>query len=217
MEEKKAVIEDPAHGFVDKLAKETENLSVSDGLEIEFAGSVDKKKQPGKTDFPKDENGDQIGEDEEGEGVVQQQPRYAMEESSLMFGQVLPIRKHLKDLISEVRLSEVRLQLDNITESLQKHAIIVHCHKCDCYLNPPKTWTKARFGSKELLIICVRALKNLNKVQLVHAEFVEMEPHLNNIKVKLTVRKEATEKVTLEQACILKYVVQDDLCESCSS
>ncbi|KAL3838756.1 hypothetical protein ACJIZ3_023347 [Penstemon smallii] len=104
---------------------------------------------------------------------------------------------------------------EDITEGLQKHVIIHHCAECDTYLQPPNTWIKAQLESKELLTFCVKRLKNLNKVRLVHAEFIWTEPHSKRIKVKLTVQKEVLSATVLEQAFTVEYVVQDQMCESC--
>jgi len=83
---KKVVIQDPADDSVDKLAEKAENLSVSDGLESTFSGLKKKKKKQVETPLD-DENGDvaedledHTGEDEEGEGIMQQ-PRYPWEGS----------------------------------------------------------------------------------------------------------------------------------------
>ncbi|KAL0353744.1 UNVERIFIED_CONTAM: Nuclear/nucleolar GTPase 2 [Sesamum angustifolium] len=109
----------------------------------------------------------------------------------------------------------LRSEVD-ITEGLKKHVIIIHCPECDTYLQPPRTWIKAQLESKELLTFCVKRLKNLNKVRLVHAEFIWTEPHSKRIKVKLRVQKEVLNGAILEQAYTVEYVVQDQMCESCS-
>uniref|UniRef100_F6HI03 60S ribosomal export protein NMD3 n=1 Tax=Vitis vinifera TaxID=29760 RepID=F6HI03_VITVI len=109
----------------------------------------------------------------------------------------------------------LRSEID-ITEGLQKHVTIVHCPECDTYLQPPKTWIKAQLESKELLTFCVKRLKNLNKVRLIHAEFIWTEPHSKRIKVKLRVQKEVLNGAILEQAYIVEFVQQEHMCESCS-
>ncbi|XP_042488506.1 60S ribosomal export protein NMD3-like [Macadamia integrifolia] len=109
----------------------------------------------------------------------------------------------------------LRSEID-ITEGLQKHVILMHCPECDTYLQPPRTWIKAQLESKELLTFCVKRLKNLNKVRLVHAEFVWTEPHSKRIKVRLRVQKEVLNGAILEQAYVVEYVQQDHMCESCS-
>ncbi|KAL8534684.1 hypothetical protein ACS0TY_010638 [Phlomoides rotata] len=78
----------------------------------------------------------------------------------------------------------LRSEVD-ITEGLQKHVIIIHCPECNKFLRPPRTWMDAELESKELLTFCVKRLKNLNTVRLVHAEFIWTEPHSKRIKVKI--------------------------------
>ncbi|KAF3961581.1 hypothetical protein CMV_013817 [Castanea mollissima] len=109
----------------------------------------------------------------------------------------------------------LRSEVD-ITEGLQKHVIIMHCPECNSYLQPPRTWIKAQLESKELLTFCVKRLKNLNKVRLVHAEFIWTEPHSKRIKVKLKVQKEVLNGAILEQSYVVEYVQQEHMCESCS-
>ncbi|XP_047316696.1 eukaryotic translation initiation factor 2 subunit beta [Impatiens glandulifera] len=74
---KKVVIQEPEEDSVDKLAEQTESLSVADGLEATFSGLKKKKKKQVQTDLLTedkentiDEVDDHIGEDEEGEGIV---------------------------------------------------------------------------------------------------------------------------------------------------
>lgn len=109
----------------------------------------------------------------------------------------------------------LRSEVD-ITEGLQKHVIIIHCPECDAYLQPPRTWIKAQLESKQLLTFCCKRVKNLSKLKLIHAEFVWTEPHSKRIKVKLRVQKEVLNGAVLEQACVVEYVVQDQMCDTCS-
>ncbi|KAL2550927.1 nonsense-mediated mRNA decay NMD3 family protein [Forsythia ovata] len=115
------------------------------------------------------------------------------------------------NMCAKCLLSEV-----DITEGLQKHVVIIHCPECESYLQPPRTWIKTQLESKELLTFCIKRLKNLNKVHLVHAEFIWTEPHSKRIKVRLRVQKEVLNGAVLEQAYTVKYVVQDQMCESCT-
>lgn len=64
------------------------------------------------------------------------------------------------------------------------------CRNCDRFLSPPAQWTIAQPESRELLAICLKKLKGLNKVRLVDAGFIWTEPHSKRIKVKLTIQKE---------------------------
>nr|ABV28352.1 nonsense-mediated mRNA decary protein 3 [Taiwania cryptomerioides] len=108
----------------------------------------------------------------------------------------------------------IRSQVD-ITEGLQKHVTILHCPECSSYLQPPKTWIKAQLESKELLTFCIKRLKNLNKVRLVHAEFIWTEPHSKRIKIKLRIQKEVLNGAILEQAYVVEYVQQENMCDNC--
>ncbi|OIT38627.1 PREDICTED: 60S ribosomal export protein NMD3-like [Nicotiana attenuata] len=109
----------------------------------------------------------------------------------------------------------LRSEVD-ITEGLQKNIVIIHCPECDSYLQPPRSWIKAQLESKELLTFCIKRLKNLNKVKLMNAEFIWTEPHSKRIKVRLRVQKEVLNGAVLEQTYAVEYVVQDQMCESCS-
>ncbi|KAL5710729.1 hypothetical protein ACHQM5_021259 [Ranunculus cassubicifolius] len=109
----------------------------------------------------------------------------------------------------------LRSQVD-ITEGLQKHVIIMWCPQCESFLQPPRTWIKAQLESRELLAFCVKRLKNLSRVKLIHAEFIWTEPHSKRIKVKIKVQKEVLNGVPLQQQYVVEFVVTDYMCESCS-
>ncbi|XP_022938070.1 60S ribosomal export protein NMD3-like [Cucurbita moschata] len=123
----------------------------------------------------------------------------------------IPMAPNAANMCVKCLCSEV-----DITEGLQKQLTIMHCPDCESYLQPPRTWIKAQLESKKLLTFCIKRLKNLNKVKLLHAEFVWTEPHSKRIKVKLKVQKEVLHGALLEQSYVVEYVVQDHLCESCS-
>ena len=48
---------------------------------------------------------------------------------------------------------------------------------CERYLQPPDTWVTAALESRELLSVCLKKLKGLNKVRLIDAAFIWTEPH----------------------------------------
>ncbi|KAL0921985.1 hypothetical protein M5K25_005941 [Dendrobium thyrsiflorum] len=105
----------------------------------------------------------------------------------------------------------------DITEGLPRHASLVYCPECRCYLQPPRTWIRADLESKELLTFCLRRLKPLTRhVRIVNAEFVWTEPHSKRIKLRLRVQKEALNGAILEQSHLIEFTQLDNLCESCS-
>jgi hypothetical protein len=88
-------------------------------------------------------------------------------------------------------LSCLRNSVD-ITEGIPKQATINFCRNCERYLNPPQSWVTCQLESRELLAICLKKLKGLNKVRLIDAGFVWTEPHSKRLRVKLTVQKEVS-------------------------
>jgi hypothetical protein len=78
------------------------------------------------------------------------------------------------------------------TELTRSLASVSFCRNCDRFLSPPTTWTIAEPESRELLAICLKKLKGLNKVRLVDAGFIWTEPHSKRLRVKLTIQKEVS-------------------------
>jgi hypothetical protein len=75
--------------------------------------------------------------------------------------------------------------------SLNSHGkyVLCHCKKTTFfwliyrYLQPPSEWVACALESRELLSLCLKKLKGLNKVKLVDAGFIWTEPHSKRIKV----------------------------------
>ncbi|CAL5219010.1 g766 [Coccomyxa viridis] len=109
----------------------------------------------------------------------------------------------------------IRSQVD-ITEGIQKQVTLLWCKECERYLQPPKHWVKAALESKELLTLCLKRLKGLQKVKLVDAGFVWTEPHSRRIKAKLTVQAEVMNGAILQQTFVVEYVVEPHMCMDCT-
>ncbi|KAG0144180.1 hypothetical protein CROQUDRAFT_108688 [Cronartium quercuum f. sp. fusiforme G11] len=103
----------------------------------------------------------------------------------------------------------------DITEEIPKQTTISFCRNCSRYLSPPQTWLLAELESKELLAICLRKLKSLNKVRLIDAGFIWTEPHSKRLRVKLTIQKEVLASTILQQIFEVEYVVQHTQCPQC--
>lgn len=76
----------------------------------------------------------------------------------------------------------LRTEVD-ITEGIPKQATIHFCRGCERYLQPPNDWIHAALESRELLSVCLKKLKGLQRVKLVDAGFVWTEPHSKRIRV----------------------------------
>ncbi|KAJ7699637.1 NMD3-domain-containing protein [Mycena rosella] len=90
------------------------------------------------------------------------------------------------------------------------------CRNCERFLSPPQTWTLARPESSELLSICLKKLKGLNKVRLTEAHFIWTEPHSKRLRVSMTIQKEVLTNTILEQTFELEYLVQHGQCPDCA-
>ncbi|XP_058954228.2 60S ribosomal export protein NMD3-like [Pocillopora verrucosa] len=108
----------------------------------------------------------------------------------------------------------LRTQVD-ITEGIPKQSNLYFCKACERYLQPPSQWTTCALESRELLALCLKKLKGLNKVRLVDAGFVWTEPHSKRIKVKLTIQKEVVNSTILQQVFVVEFVVQNQMCDAC--
>ncbi|KZT06977.1 NMD3-domain-containing protein [Laetiporus sulphureus 93-53] len=104
----------------------------------------------------------------------------------------------------------------DITEGIPKQASVSYCRNCERFLSPPSTWTIARPESQELLAICLRKLKGLNKVRLTEAHFIWTEPHSKRLRVSLTIQKEVLTSTILEQIFEIEYLVQHGQCSDCT-
>lgn len=108
----------------------------------------------------------------------------------------------------------IRGQVD-ITESIPKTSSIYYCRNCARYLQPPKHWVAAELESKELLTLCIKRLKGLNKLKLVDAGFRWTEPHSRRIHVRLVVQKEVFHNTILQQEFVVEFVVEYQQCDMC--
>ncbi|KAH3674211.1 hypothetical protein WICMUC_003453 [Wickerhamomyces mucosus] len=109
----------------------------------------------------------------------------------------------------------IKLNVD-ITEGIPREANVSFCRNCERFLQPPGQWIRAELESRELLALCLRRLKGLNKVRLIDASFIWTEPHSRRIKVKLTVQGEAMTNTIIQQSFEVEYVVIAMQCPDCA-
>ena len=112
-------------------------------------------------------------------------------------------------------VSCIRGQVD-ITESIPKQSSVYYCRGCARYLSPPKHWVAAELESKELLTLCLKRLKGLNKVKLIDAGFRWTEPHSRRIHLRLKVQKEVFHNTILQQEFIVEFIVEYQQCDMCA-
>ncbi|PVU94188.1 hypothetical protein BB561_002735 [Smittium simulii] len=112
-------------------------------------------------------------------------------------------------------VSCIQTQVD-ITESIPKHVAIHFCKNCERYLQPPTAWLLCQLESRELLALCLKKLKGLQKVRLIDANFIWTEPHSRRIKVCLTIQKEVFVTLILQQKFEVEYTVNYQQCPDCT-
>lgn len=109
----------------------------------------------------------------------------------------------------------MQTQID-ITEQIPKQGQLQMCNKCIRYLQPPNTWIAAQLESRELLTVCLKRIKGLNKeVRLIDAGFIWTEPHSKRVKVKLTVQKEVAQEAILQQTFMVEFTIFNQICDDC--
>ncbi|KDQ52065.1 hypothetical protein JAAARDRAFT_40452 [Jaapia argillacea MUCL 33604] len=104
----------------------------------------------------------------------------------------------------------------DITEGIPKQSSLSFCRNCERFLTPPTSWVIAQPESQELLAICLKRLKGLNKVRLTEAHFIWTEPHSKRLRVSLTIQKEVLTSTILEQVFEIEYLVQYTQCPDCA-
>lgn len=90
------------------------------------------------------------------------------------------------------------------------------CKDCERWLNPPNQWVMAFPESRELLALCLRRLRGLQRVRIIDAGFLWTEPHSRRIKVKITVQQEVFQGTILQQTFQVEYVVRTQQCPDCA-
>eukprot|EP01017_Pseudomicrothorax_dubius_P033400 TRINITY_DN4472_c0_g2_i1.p1 TRINITY_DN4472_c0_g2~~TRINITY_DN4472_c0_g2_i1.p1 ORF type:complete len:590 (+),score=125.96 TRINITY_DN4472_c0_g2_i1:34-1803(+) len=101
----------------------------------------------------------------------------------------------------------------DITIGITKQAILNYCRQCKRYLRPP--WIDCALESRELLALCLRKIRGLNRVKLLDANFLYTEPHSKRIKMRLKVSKDVMANTNIEQTFDVEFIVHSQQCEDC--
>lgn len=80
----------------------------------------------------------------------------------------IPIDGSITGAICE---SCLRTRID-VTAGIQREAQLHTCRDCDRWMSPPSQWITAAPESRELLALCLRKLRGLNRVRIIDANFV---------------------------------------------
>lgn len=107
----------------------------------------------------------------------------------------------------------------DITQDFSKEETIFWCRECERYLQPPKYWSRADLESKELLSLCLKRVKGLNKrdLKLVDARFLWTEPHSKRLKVQITIQKEVLPGAEIQQPFAVEFIIKNLQCDTCKT
>ncbi|KAK0987087.1 ribosome-binding protein [Friedmanniomyces endolithicus] len=108
----------------------------------------------------------------------------------------------------------LKLTVD-ITAGIERDGILYMCRDCDRWLSPPTSYVVATLESRQLLALCLRKLRGLNKSRIIDASFIWTEPHSRRIKLKITVQQEAFQGTILQQTFDVEFVQQYRQCPDC--
>lgn len=105
--------------------------------------------------------------------------------------------------------------LVDIAEDIPKDGMVTWCRTCGRFLNPPNHWMAAALESKELLGLCLKRIRGLNKVRLVDARWIWTEPHSNRLKIELTIQKEMFQNAIVQKSFVVDFQIEPVQCEGC--
>jgi nonsense-mediated mRNA decay protein 3 len=109
----------------------------------------------------------------------------------------------------------IKLKTD-ATQGVPREATLHMCRDCDRWLSPPNSWVVAAPESRELLALCLKKLRGLNKLRIIDASFIWTEPHSRRIKVKITVQSEINEGAILQQSFEVEFTQNYHQCPDCA-
>lgn len=104
----------------------------------------------------------------------------------------------------------------DISQGIPRESVVHICKDCERWLQPPTSWVSAAPESKELLALCLRKLRGLNRVRIIDAGFIWTEPHSRRIKVKITIQQEAFQGTIVQHSFEVEYVVATQQCPECA-
>ena len=109
----------------------------------------------------------------------------------------------------------LKLTVD-ITTGIEREGILHMCRDCDRWLSPPAQWLVAAPESRELLALCLRKLRGLNRSRIIDASFIWTEPHSRRVKLRITVQQEAFQGTILQQTFEVEFVQHYKQCPDCA-
>lgn len=102
---------------------------------------------------------------------------------------------------------------NDITDGIPRQLNIQWCRYCHRYFGTQ--WILCDRESKDLLGMCLKKITGLKFMRLVNAHFLWTEAHSKRLKLRLTVQKEISGQVTLEQTFDTEFTEIYTQCDEC--
>ncbi|CAK7246179.1 MAG: ribosome-binding protein [Sporothrix thermara] len=109
----------------------------------------------------------------------------------------------------------IKLTVD-ITKNIPREANIQFCRDCNRWMVPPNQWVSAEPESREMLAMCLKRLRGINKVRVIDARFIWTEPNSRRVRVQITVQDSIADGMLLNQSFEVMYVVGTHQCPDCA-
>lgn len=103
---------------------------------------------------------------------------------------------------------------NDISDGIPRQLNMQWCRYCRKYFGGSQ-WILCDRESKELLAMCLKKVTGLKFMKLMDAHFLWTEAHSKRLKVRLTVRKEVSGQVTLEQTFDVEFTEVYTQCDDC--
>lgn len=102
----------------------------------------------------------------------------------------------------------------DITKDIARSFVILQCRSCNRFLQNTK-WVELHLESKELLSLCLKKIKKLQKKSLIDARFLWTEPHSKRIKVQMTIQGESFNNTIVQQTFLVEFTIDNQQCADC--
>ena len=106
----------------------------------------------------------------------------------------------------------LKSQVD-ITEGIDRNPSVPFCRGCERFNRSPQ-WVECNLESPELMSVCLRVIKGLDKIKLIDANWIWTEPHSRRLKIRLTIQKEAL-GVLIQQDVVVELIMKSVFCDDC--
>ncbi|KAK2196758.1 bifunctional Nmd3 [Babesia duncani] len=101
----------------------------------------------------------------------------------------------------------------NLSQEISSHCTILQCCTCKRYCHD--RWLTCEWESNDLLALCLKKVKGLDRLKLVDARFNFTEPHSKRLKVQTVLEKEIDNNCIVQQPVLINFTIRSAQCNAC--